>query len=542
MPPASRNPTDDAVVRPLLAATTAALQAWRLGEAERNSRRLLEVAPELPQAHFLASHVEMRSGRPDRAALRAGEACRLSPGHPPWQLHEAICLDFAGDKATAARRAEALAGQRPLDPALAGPLVQLLYGLGRFEAARGICHEALMQDPDSVPWRVNLASLEIALGELDSARRALREVLDKAPDHAEAWLMWSSLGGDGDHAAAIERLQPEANRDQGPPVDRAKRQYALGSLLERAGRYDESFEAITRGARAWRGQVRYDVSDDVEFFEAIEATFDESMIAAAGAGHHDERPIFVVGLPRTGTTLVERILSSHSRVGAAGELPDFSRHLGARIEALADPSESRRAALVPLATSIDYAELGRAYARSSEYAAGGLPRFVDKFPQNDIHIGPIRLALPDARIILVRRHPMDACYSMYKQLFTDIYHFSYDLDELAEYFIAHERLMRHWMKLFPDALLTVRYEDIVDDLDGQVHRLLDFCGLPWEDGCLHFHENRKPSTTASAGQVRQPIYRGSMGKWRRFEKQLAGLEARLSEAGCLEGWSRHDPA
>jgi hypothetical protein len=229
-------------------------------------------------------------------------------------------------------------------------------------------------------------------------------------------------------------------------------------------------------------------------------------------------------------------------VGAAGELPDFSRHLGARIEALADPSESRRAALVPLATSIDYAELGRAYARSSEYAAGGLPRFVDKFPQNDIHIGPIRLALPDARIILVRRHPMDACYSMYKQLFTDIYHFSYDLDELAEYFIAHERLMRHWMKLFPDALLTVRYEDIVDDLDGQVHRLLDFCGLPWEDGCLHFHENRKPSTTASAGQVRQPIYRGSMGKWRRFEKQLAGLEARLSEAGCLEGWSRHDPA
>lgn len=195
-----------------------------------------------------------------------------------------------------------------------------------------------------------------------------------------------------------------------------------------------------------------------------------------------------------------------------------------------------RAAMAPLARKIDYAALGRDYIETSRHAAGTTPHFVDKFPQNAIHIGPLRLALPNARVVLVRRHPMDACYSMYKQLFTDIYQFSYDLDELADYFIAHERLMRHWLDLFPDSILTVRYEDVVDDLEGEARRMLDFCALSWEEECVAFHRNRNPSTTASAGQVRQPIYRGSLGKWRHFREQLAGLEARLADAGCLDDW------
>ncbi len=523
-------------VRRLLAAAGSALQAGRLAEAERHSRRLLALAPGLAQAHFIASHVELRSGRPVRAAERAIEACRLSPGHPPWQLHEAFCLDLAGDKSLAAERALTLAGQRPTDPALASHLVQLLYSLGRFEAARDLCVDALERAPDSTHWLVSRASLEIALGNLDQARAALRGALDREPEHAEAWLMWSSLGGDDNRAAAIERLEPLALSERRSAVDRAKLNYALGALLEKEQRYADSFRAVSRGARAWRGQLRYDPAEEIDFLAAIEATFDAAFLGAAGPGHDDEGPIFVVGLPRTGTTLVERILSSHSRVGTAGELPDFSRHLGRRIEALADASVSSRAAMAPLARSIDYAALGRDYIESTRHAAGKEPHFVDKFPQNAIHIGALRLALPAARIVLVRRHPMDACYSMYKQLFTDIYPFSYDLDELAAYFIAHERLMRHWLRLFPDSLLTVRYEDVVNDLEGEARRMLEFCDLPWEDGCLAFHRNRNPSTTASAGQVRQPIYRGSMGKWRRFREQLAGLETRLADAGCLDDW------
>lgn len=532
----SRARFDDPEVRQLLAAAQGALQTGRLDEARRHSRRLLELVPGLAQAQLIASHVAFRGGRPAEAARFAVEACRLRPGHPPWMLHEAICLDFSGDKVRAAERAEALAGRRPLDPALAAPLVQLLHGLGCFESARRVCLAMLERDPDSIHWLVSRASVAIALGDLDEARNDLRRVLELDAGHAEAWLMWSSLGGDDDPARAIERLAPLARQNAGNAIERAKRHYALGALLEKEARYAESFDAVTEGARAWRGQVRHDGAEEAAFLAAIEAVFDEAFVRSAGPGHDSDRPIFVVGLPRTGTTLVERILSSHSRVGTAGELPDFSRHLGARIEALADDSMTTPAAMVPLARRIDYAALGGDYIASSRHAAGPLPHFVDKFPQNAIHIGPLRLALPNARIILVRRHPMDACYSMYKQLFTDIYQFSYDLDELADYFIAHDRLMRHWMALFPESLLTVRYEDVVDDLEGQARRMIDFCGLPWEADCLAFHRNRNPSTTASAGQVRQPIYRGSLGKWRHYRKQLAGLEARLADAGCLEGW------
>jgi tetratricopeptide (TPR) repeat protein len=532
----------EAEIRRLLGSAGAALQSGRLAEAERHSRRLLALAPELAQAHFLASHVELRSGRPGRAAERAGEACRLSPGHPPWQLHEAFCLELAGDKAGAAERAAALAERRPLDAGLAAHLVPLLYSLGRYAAARGVCQDAIERDPAATHWLVSLASAEIALGNLDEARDAVRRVLDREPDHAEAWLMRASLGdGDDDPATAIERLEPLARRERGTAVERAKRHYALGALLEKERRYADSFQAVSAGARAWRSQLSYDSAEEAAFFAAIEKTFDAAFVRSAGPGHDSDRPIFVVGLPRTGTTLVERILSSHSRVGAAGELPDFSRHLGGRIEQMADASIASRAAMVPLARRIDYAALGRDYMASSRHAAGTARHFVDKFPQNAIHIGPLRLALPRARIVLVRRHPMDACYSMYKQLFTDIYQFSYDLDELADYFIAHERLMRHWLALFPDAILTVRYEDVVDDLEGEARRMLDFCSLPFEDDCVAFHRNRNRSTTASAGQVRQPIYRGSLGKWRHFREQLAGLEARLADAGCLEGWERTEP-
>jgi len=537
-PPASPGQPE---VRRLLAAAGAALQSGRLAEAERHSRRLLELAPGLGQAHFVASHVELRAGRPGQAASHAGEARRLRPDHAPWQLHEAFCLDLAGDKQQAAERALAIAGRQPLEPELAGPLVQLLYGLGRFEAAHGICLDAIGREPGSVPWLVSRASLEIALGNLDEARAALAGALEREPGHAEAWLMWSSLGGGDKPAADIERLRPLAEQDRGSPVDRAKLNYALGALLERERRYAESFAAVARGAHAWRGQLRYDPAEDRDFLAAVEAVFDAEFVRSAGPGHDSDRPIFVVGLPRTGTTLVERILSSHSQVGTAGELPDFSRQLGRHVEALADAAVPGRAAMVPLARRVDYAALGRDYIEASRHAAGSRPHFVDKFPQNAIHIGPLRLALPRARIVLVRRHPMDACYSMYKQLFTDIYQFSYDLDELAGYFIAHERLMRHWLQLFPDALLTVRYEDLVDDLEGQARRMIDFCGLPWEEQCLAFHRNRNPSTTASAGQVRQPIYRGSVGKWRHFREQLSGLERRLADAGCLEGWNRDRP-
>jgi len=186
---------------------------------------------------------------------------------------------------------------------------------------------------------------------------------------------------------------------------------------------------------------------------------------------------------------------------------------------------------VDRAATIDFRELGEAYLRSTLPYRDARPRFVDKLPFNYLYAGLIRRALPRAKIVSLERHPMDSCYSVYKQLFRDAYPFSYDLDDLGRYYVAYRELMDHWRRVMPDVIHTVRYEDLVADLEGEARRLLEYCGLTWEERCLQFHENPDPSTTASALQVRQPIYAHSVGRWRNYAKQLEPRRARLAAAG-----------
>lgn len=223
---------------------------------------------------------------------------------------------------------------------------------------------------------------------------------------------------------------------------------------------------------------------------------------------------------------------------SAGELPDFVRLLNGMMERLPDLEGRTRAEMVPASTALDFAMLGRGHCEQASPLTGDAPFFIDKLPQNSIYLGLIHRALPEARLVLVQRHPMDACYSMFKQIFTDSFAFSYDLDELAGYFIAHEQLMRHWREVLGDRLHVIRYEDVVADLEGETRRLLTHCDLPWELACLEFHRSRAPSTTASASQVRQAIYRSSVGKWQHFRKPLEPLATRLRAAGCLDGWDQ----
>jgi len=190
---------------------------------------------------------------------------------------------------------------------------------------------------------------------------------------------------------------------------------------------------------------------------------------------------------------------------------------------------------VRLSASIDFAALGDAYVGSTRPFTGKTPRFIDKLPLNFLYVGLIRLALPNASIVSVRRHPLDTCYAVYKQLFVDAYPFSYDLAELARYFAAYDRLMRHWSTVLPDAVYTIEYEKLVDDLEPEVRRLLAHCGLGYEETCLRFHENRTASTTASTVQVRQPVYRSSVGKWRQYRAQLTPLIAALGDEGIALG-------
>jgi hypothetical protein len=307
--------------------------------------------------------------------------------------------------------------------------------------------------------------------------------------------------------------------------------FALAKELEDLGEPERSFSYLKRGADKRRSLMRYDVQRDIDTMAAIEETFTAERLATPAAGSDNGEPIFVVGMPRTGTTLVERILGSHSQVYSAGELGNFATVLMRELRAKAGDPATPRDELVRLSASVDFAALGDAYVESTRPFTGNTPRFIDKLPLNFLYVGLIRVALPNARIVSVRRHPVDTCYAVYKQLFVDAYPFSYDLGELARHYAAYDRLMQHWGNVLPDVVYTLEYERLVDDFEPEVRRLLEHCGLGFEDACLRFHENKSASTTASTVQVRQPVYRSSVGKWRQYREQLAPLITKLEDEG-----------
>ncbi len=236
-------------------------------------------------------------------------------------------------------------------------------------------------------------------------------------------------------------------------------------------------------------------------------------------------------MPRTGTTLVERIIGSHSDVESAGELPNFSQMMTKMVRAQAAGREVSQEEMIAASLQLDMRQLGESYIESTRGLTGDTVHFIDKLPFNYLNVGLIRLALPNAKIVHVTRDPMDTCYAVFKTLFQRAYPFSYDLEDLGNYFVAYRRLMDHWYTLFPDSMHTVAYEDLVENTQTESRRLLDYCGLTWQEQVSEFHRSDAPSMTASASQVRQPVYRSSVGKWRNYEKELLPLSGILESAG-----------
>ncbi len=308
--------------------------------------------------------------------------------------------------------------------------------------------------------------------------------------------------------------------------------HAIAKSYEDLGDYDRALAWLGKAKAGKRRALGYRFADDEALFAAAART---ASIAASGAGHDSIAPIFVVGLPRTGTTLVDRILSSHPAVASAGELTDFAlllkRAAGTRSSLVLD------AETLDAAASLDLGAIGRAYEASARRVVGASPRFVDKMPLNFFYAALIHRALPSARIIRLRRDPMDAALSNYRQLFAtsfSYYNYAYDLEDAGRYVVAFERLMELWREtLPPDRFVEATYEDLVADLDGQVRRLLERCALPWDERCVRFHENESPVATASSVQVRSQIHARSVGRWRRYGPGIAPLRAIIEEAGLL---------
>jgi tetratricopeptide (TPR) repeat protein len=496
---AGRLEAAEAIYREVLARDPQNLEALRLlaliaiecehyGQAEQLLKRAVEIAPD-----FLAAWVDLGRAQAGRFDLNAALA--------------------------SLRRAESL---NPGSVNVQVQLASVLARSGRHLEAAETYRKATGLNPRSTAGYVGLGNTLKTIGRQAEAIEAYRRATAIKPQHSEAWWSLSNLKTfrfeDADIAEMERQLESPGLADEA----RVQFCFALGKANDDRGEYGRAFSFFERGNRARRARESYDPVQTEVVNERIRGVFDAAFLARhAGAGHADPAPIFVVGLPRTGSTLVEQILSSHSQVDATHELPDLGRLIttigrerggkAAYPEAVLDFDAAR------------WAALGRAYIDETRKYRHGAPRFVDKMPNNFASVGLIALALPRARIVNTRRHPLDTCLSCYKQLFARGQPFTYDLVELGEYYLEYERMMAHWHAVLPGRVLDVRYEAMVADQAGETRRLLEFCGLPWEETCLNFHETDRAIRTASSEQVRLPIYASSVGIWKNYERELAPL-------------------
>jgi tetratricopeptide (TPR) repeat protein len=490
----------------------------------------LALRPENAQAAFNLGLALASLHRTEAATNAFRRTIELSPGH--YAAHNSLVVALR----TLGRPAEAEAVLRQaiaLQPGQADAHLNLgnvLHDLGRSDAAFAAFEAARQLSPGRAEPSNNLALALRELGRIDEALAATEAALAADPSSPAAWYIRSDLKrfepGDPD-LAAMERLLAAAAQRNLPADAAAQLEFALGKAWRDAGDVDRAFGCYAEGNRRKRATFAYDAeADAARIASYAAATRAEVLARLAGAGVADERPVFVVGMPRSGTTLVEQILASHSEVATMGETPALGVAIRAAVgadHALVSGADYERLLLPePLqAVARDYLRrLGPQAAR----------RVVDKTPANFQFAGVIALALPGARIIHCRRDPADTCLSCYTTLFTGQQDFAYELAELGRYHRAYSTAMAHWRELLsPDRLLEIDYEALVDDLEGEARRMIAFCGLDWNPACLDFHRSSRRVQTASASQVRRPVYRGSVGAAAAFEAHLGALLAVLGD-------------
>lgn len=457
----------------------------------------------------------------------AGRAVALDCNNFSYLSQQAGCLLGIKQTTTALQLIEQLAALPPSEPGDHDALGNLYSQVGNQAAATACFRAAIDSEPDTAHHWLNLGLCLQATGDLQEAEAAFDRCIDLDPDQAEPWLHRSRLCRQRPESNHIPALKSAVARNSDDWRGEMSMRYALAKEYEDLGDYDHCFEQLELGSRLRRRHMNHDPGADLAAISSIKAHFDGQYLEAA-VGHESPEPIFIVGLPRTGTTLVERILGSHSKVYAAGELNNFAECLTTQVAAMKPAS---RLDFIRLAVSANSEQLGRDYIASTRPQTAGHDRFIDKLPLNFLYCGLIHRALPNARIIHLKRGPMDTCFAIYKTLFKQAYPFSYDQRELGQYYLAYRDLMAHWQQVMPGKILDVEYESLVTDLEPQSRRLLDFCGLSWEDACLQFHRSEAPSMTASLAQVRQPVYTSSVGKWRHYAGKLGILHEVLQDAG-----------
>ncbi len=499
-------------------------------EAEKSWRQALESDPVAPDILSNLGTFLMSRGRPAEAESCFRSAIEAHAAAPELHNNLGIALQQMGRLAEAKAAFQNAIDSAPDSPSAWHNLGNLEMDMGRLEEAEA-CHRRVADlDPESAVAHRHLGVTLAVLGRRDEAEASYRRALAIQPDRAEVWYRLAEIGAIGKNDPDIERIEALLACGDLDPGDRVYLHYAAGKAhADAGGEPERSFGHYLDGAAVQRSRIRYDVSGHETRFDRIAGAFPAEVVERFGAaGCDSELPVFVVGMPRSGTTLVESILARHPDVHGAGERFDLDR--------LTDEMSRARSTDFPDwvrdLDDADRRDLGSRYVHGLSETAPDAARVVDKMPNNFQYLGLIAGILPRARVIHVHRDPLDTCFSCFTHIFENEQLFSWDLEELGRFYRAYSRLMAHWNRVLrPDFLISVRYEDLVRDPEPSVRAMLDHCRLRWDPACLEPHLGSRAVPTASLAQVRQPIYRSAVGRWKPYARQLRPLVEALGDDG-----------
>lgn len=494
--------------------------------------KVLTAEPQHADALFLLGMIAAEHQKFAKAVEVIDRAIALAPHKAEYWAQRGRALLSLQKPREAFEAAQRALDESPHDALTLDTIGVVMTRAGAHAEATEPFRRAVARDAAKSAYRYNLGASLQFIGDLEAAQRQYREAVQLDPKFHRAWSSLAQVARAPLTPEDVTALERALEQPGLTPDAELHLCHALAKQHEDERRYAPAFDLLERGKRRKKAELRYSFDADRELFAAAARL--PAALAGRVGGYETREPIFIVGMPRTGTTLVERILSSHPHVFSAGELTNFGLALKS---ATATPSNRvLDAETLDAAGGCDLAAVGAAYVESTRPRTGRRERFIDKMPLNFFYTPLILAALPRAKVICLRRNSLDTCLSNYRQLFATIfsyYNYAYDLLDTGRYYAAFDSLLAQWRTSLSSNFLEVRYEDVVDRTEQEARRLVDFCELEWDPRCLAFQDNAAPVATASSAQVRQPIYRAGIERWRHYERQLEPLRALLAEAGAL---------
>jgi tetratricopeptide (TPR) repeat protein len=504
-----------------------ALEAGNFKQVIEITKDLLKTDRKIPQAHYLVARVTIETKQLGVALKAIEAAIELDASISEYWAFLALVHSQSGSMVKA-ETAVMMALKISTDKAnVLHVIAHVLSVLGRFKEAISHLKKATDISPDNGTYHRALGVSLLEIGDFNSAKQSLKNAIAVNENDAESWWVLSSLIKAKDNNMAYELINI-MKKIEAYPRPFAHLGYAAGKLFEDTECWDEAFEAFERGATNKRRIVDYDRHQAKNTFETLKKICTNDWLYSSFDKVNESSPIFIIGQPRTGTTLIDRIISSHSLVHSAGEPLQLAMSL--RAITGSRTKEFISAELINKAKNVTGEELAKSYLSGLANLRGDTPYFIDKFPMNFMLVGFIVKAFPKAKIIHVTRNPVDTCLAVFKQLFEDVYQHSYDQCEMAEHYVMYSNLMEHWHAIMPGKIFDIAYEDVVIDHDTQARRLIKHLELDWEDACTNFEKNSVAVATASAVQVREKVHSRSVGRWMKYEKHLLPTLAILKAA------------